>query len=219
MPSKKTRSTTKEALKPQLSEKPQEEPPIVPELATEDSGVQVQEQVQDQSDTGLDPRDKLVTLPVRELIQMSPDSPYVFHPRFANREKTRIKAILRLPDGRFTEMEVDRSDVRSPLLRDVFAQYTEEEIEMFTVRQLKVSEVRRQLDMRIAEDKALAEQRDATYHAKTEAFQIPAVNEEQNKDLKRRIRQARNVLEVTALTALALMNSKELPDNGEQTDD
>lgn len=216
MPSKKTKSTTKEAVKAPASEHSEPLPEeSKPAEAPAPAAAMPPAEVVEPNNAEMDPRDKLITLLVRDQIQMSPDSPYVFQPRFANRERTRIKAILRLPDGRFTEMEVDRSDVRSPLLRDIFAQYTEEEIEMFTLRQLKVSDVRRQLDMRIAEDKAIAEQRDATYQAKSEAFQIPAVNHDDNKEIKRKIRQARNVLEVTALTALALMNYKDAQaDNG-----
>jgi hypothetical protein len=68
-----------------------------------------------------------------------------------------------------------------------------------------MSEVRRNLDQRIMEDKKLSTQREITYQAKAEAFEIPEVNDERNKDIKSKIRQAHNVTEVTALTAIAIM--------------
>ena len=65
-------------------------------------------------------------------IQLFNDSAEVFHPHFSNEKKTRIKAVVRLPDGSFREMEADLADSKSPFVRDVTAQYSMAEIEMFT---------------------------------------------------------------------------------------
>jgi hypothetical protein len=151
-----------------------------------------------------DQRNRQQTLDIRERIQMSPDSPFVYQPRFVNPEKTRLRAIVRMPNGSLTEMEVDVNDVKSPVNRDIFAQYTQAELELFTERHTRMTAAKREMDQRIAEDKQLNEVRDAAYKAKAEAFQIPEIANMENQDLQRKIRMAKTATEVLAWTAVAL---------------
>ena len=151
--------------------------------------------------------DESISLPLRESIQLSPDSVFVFHPRYANAEKTKVRALIRLNDGRFTEAETDIQDLRSPLRRDIFAQYTEDEIQYFTVRHHRLSEAKRLLDLRVLEDQKIASEREAVAQAKSQALSIPEVRDATDKTLRHRIRKAESVLEVTALTTMLLTMS------------
>jgi hypothetical protein len=151
--------------------------------------------------------DKTVTIAVREQLQLSPDSPYVYHPRWSNAEKTKLRAIVRMPDGRLSEVEASRDDKRSPLLRDILAQYTEDEIQLFTDRHNLLAEAGRQRDQRMAEDRKAEAEREETARAKATALNIPAVRDLADKRFRSRILRARSPLEVSAWTALALMEA------------
>lgn len=146
---------------------------------------------------------------IREQFRFSPDSPLVFHPRFTNLEKTKIKTIVRLPDGRLTEMETDRDDLKSALRRDIFSQYTEEEILYFTRRHELMVAARQEADRRIAEDKQTFQAQEEMYKVKEEAAQLLASVLPEDKDLLKRVRAARTKTEVLALAVRAVMKAEE----------
>src|SRR5690348_13803129 len=99
-------------------------------------------------------------------IRFIPDSLLVYHPRYANPERTRIRAIVRLKDERLIEMEADIADPLSPLIRDVFFQYSREQIEWLTQREAEALRKKHEIEQRALEDKLREEEREVTFHAK-----------------------------------------------------
>lgn len=143
-------------------------------------------------------------------IQLTPDSRIVYQPRYANAEKTAIRAIVRGPDGRLTEMEARRDAVpKHPMIRDVFLQYTEADLDRFTELEAKVTEAKRRLDQRVAEDKARQAEKDVTFLAKTKALELPEVAACKDPRIARKIRRAKSSFEVGAWVTLALLQSLE----------
>jgi hypothetical protein len=145
-----------------------------------------------------------ITLKYRRDIRFSPDSPLVFHPRYADADGKRLKAIVRLPDGRFTEMEADRGDLKSALRRDIFAQYSEEEILFFTQRHERMAAARQQTDRRVAEDRRKSQLQEDLYQAKEEATQLLTALLPPDPQALKAIRSSRTKLEVLAWAVRAV---------------
>jgi hypothetical protein len=142
-----------------------------------------------------------------EGIRLQADSRLIYQPRFTNEERTRIRAIVRLKDDRLVEMEADVADSRSSLIRDAFLQYSREEIERFTVREEQVLSKKREIDLRIAEDQRIEEERQVTFLAKTKALEMPEVRDCGDPRIPRQIRRAKSAFEVAAWVSLALSRS------------
>lgn len=143
-----------------------------------------------------------------DTIHLGPDSLVVYHPRYADPTKKRIKAIVRRLDGTFAELEAERDDERSGLIRDVFAQYSEAEIEMFTHRENCVLEKLRLVNERQAEDRRIAAEREDTFQAKAKALALPQIRNHHDEQLLRAIRRATSAFEVMALTVAALTQAQ-----------
>lgn len=139
-----------------------------------------------------------------EKISLLPDSRLIYQPRFIDNQKSKIRAIVKFPDGTLREIEADRNDTHSPFIRDVFLQYSEAEIELFSHREQCVNLKLEEIAKREREDREHAEKMANLFKAKSEALQIEEVKNS-GKDLARRIRSAKSVTEVLALTTLALL--------------
>jgi hypothetical protein len=147
---------------------------------------------------------------MKENISLYSDSPMIFHPHYLGEEKLRIKAIVRFPDGRLTEMEGAAKETESSFIRDVFAQYSEEEIDTGTTRELRLREAREELDKLNFEDREKDEARAALFKAKAKTLEIPEVKACPDAALQLRIRKARSEAEVYSLAALAMLRSEAL---------
>ena len=140
-------------------------------------------------------------------VRLSPDSPYIYNPRFLGEDMRRIKAIVRLPDGRIVEMEGDREDQSSRFINEVFVQYSMEEIITHTARENKITEHMQHLRKRLEEDRKIEAEREATVQAKMRALEIPEVKDCPDVMISRNIRRAKSSVEVMAWTAIALLKS------------
>lgn len=139
-----------------------------------------------------------------ETIHLGPDSLVVYHPRYTDASKKRIKAIVRQPDGTLVEFEADRNDDRAGLILDVFCQYSEAEIEMFTHREFCIQQKMGELNERAIEDRRIAAEREETFQAKAKALAMPQIRDHQNPQVRRDIRRAHSAFEVMALTVAAI---------------
>ena len=141
-------------------------------------------------------------------MHLGPDSLVIYQPRYTDANKTRIKAIVRMPDGKLTEMEADKSDARAALIRDVFSQYSEAELEMFTHREFCILGKLRELNQRMIEDKKKTDEREEVFQAKAKALALPQIRDHQDKEVRGSIRRASSAFEVMALTVAALTDAK-----------
>lgn len=140
-----------------------------------------------------------------ENIVLREDSRIIYHPRYLDEEKSAIKAIVRFPDGSLRELEAAVDDDDSPLIRDVFLQYSTAEIEMHTHRESCLARSFRELESRAQEDQRRQAQMARLFEAKTEVLQIEAVKDCADRNLARQIRSAKTVAEVHSLAAYALL--------------
>jgi hypothetical protein len=145
-------------------------------------------------------------------VSLRADSRLIYHPRFANAEKTRIKAIVRTPDGRMVEMEGDLADGRSPLIRDLLGQYTRADIERFTDWEKSVLEAKQKVDRRAEEDRVLEEEREILHQAKAKALAMDEVQNCNDKRIKQKIRKSKNAFEIAAWISIALQQSLDTGD-------
>ncbi len=137
-------------------------------------------------------------------INLNPDSRYIYHPRYINTEKTILKAIVRFPDGSLNEIEAKKDDRNSALIRDIYLQYSEAEIEMYTHRELCMQSKMKVLFERHQEDQKRQEHLAKLFQAKTEALQIDCIQKSTDKTISRKIRSAKTATEVYGLVAMAL---------------
>lgn len=147
---------------------------------------------------------------MKEDLQLFADSPFIFHPHYTAEDKLRIKAIVRFPDGRLSEMEAGTKEEGSAFLRDVYAQYTEGEIAANTQRELRLRQLREENERLVHEDREREENRAALFRAKAKTLEIPEVKACPDKALQARIRKARSEAEVYSLAALAMLRGQTL---------
>ena len=78
-------------------------------------------------------------------IRLPTGAPVILHPKFTNDARTLVQAVVQSPmdEREVNLMEGDINDKRSPFIRDVFMQYTTEQIEENTQRAIKIQELQR----------------------------------------------------------------------------
>ncbi|RZA07955.1 MAG: hypothetical protein EOP11_06310 [Proteobacteria bacterium] len=142
-------------------------------------------------------------------IPMENHSLAVYQPRFTDAQKTKIKGIVRLPDGKILEMEGLKADRRSAFIQDVLSQYTEAEIESFTEREKKFLAQKEKIAAQATEDMRLMEEREITFQAKAKALELPEVINCPDKRVGRKIRKSKSAFEVAGWLAVAFVKSLE----------
>ncbi len=143
----------------------------------------------------------------REKIRLTPGSPALIYPHYADEKKNRIRVITKFPDGRLNEMVVNCADQASVILRDLMDQYSPAEIEMNTLRENCVREIRAEHEQMLQEDKKAVARREALFQAKSEAMEIQEVLESASQGVPDRIRKAKTPTEVYSLVALAYLKA------------
>ena len=143
-----------------------------------------------------------------ENIQLSPNSLFIYSPRFIDQNKTRIRGIVRLNSGEFKEFEGHKDDEKNPFIRDLFLQYNLKEIEEISKKESLFHQKKALLEKRNLEDKQRDEELQALAQAKAQAFKLDIFQDDEFKDLKRKIRRASSIFEVTALSACAFMQKE-----------
>ena len=134
-------------------------------------------------------------------MQYRPGSPIVCHPIFMDDARTRIGAILRSPGNlqnlRWVE---DQRESNSPFIRDVFSQFTEEQIEANTRREVQIAQTNRRLnDEKNAKTRRNAAQKEL-YDAKSKA--VDAI---EDKRLRRMARKSTDLEEIQAIRAADIL--------------
>ena len=137
-------------------------------------------------------------------IQFLPGSLTVLMPSYADADRQKIKAVVQFADGQYREVEGRVSDTGNPFIRDVFAQYSSSEIEMFTHRASIVQQKREELVRQESEDRRIEEERRATFAAKERALNMAEIQGCGDEELLRKIRRAKNSFEVLAWASVAL---------------
>ena len=153
-------------------------------------------------------------------IEFADDSVMVYQPRYVGEGKSHVRAIVVLPNGQLMEIEKPCADRSSKFVRDIFLQYTDAEIEQFTLRAIAVTAKKQASDARVAERAAREQTQAATFQAKVQALEIAEVRDCPDRRILRRIRRAKSPFEVGALVQFVLQKSFAIiPDQEMASDD
>lgn len=138
------------------------------------------------------------------MIEFTDDSVLIYQPRYTDDSRNRIRAIVSLPNGQIMQVEKSVADRDSKFVRDIFLQYTEQEILEFTRRENCVVAEKSRVDEKAAARRVREEELALTFQAKVKALEIPEVQNFSDKRITRRLRKAKSPFEVAALVALIL---------------
>lgn len=140
-------------------------------------------------------------------IRLPTGAPVILHPKFTNDARTIVQAVVQSPmdEREVNMMEGDINDKRSPFIRDVFMQYTTEQIEANTQRAIKIQELQRKNHETAQEEEKKEMRREQAFRAKSAVLGIDLVknapNTEVVRTLKKRLRTSNDQLEIQAFGA------------------
>lgn len=138
-------------------------------------------------------------------IRLSPGSQYIHSPKFMDGARNRVKGIVKLANGTFKEFEGHLDESHNPFIRDLKLQYTVDEIQTNTEREHAFQKKKDELEKRLQEDEIREEGLRLLAKAKGEALALEIFQDDKHSEVKRKIRRAQTVFEVTALTATAFL--------------
>lgn len=130
------------------------------------------------------------------------------NPYWANKEKEHIIAEFFYPD---TDKRVTASimnDGNNRDYREIMKNFSVEQIDANTNRrrEMRDEEVKRNENRRKADQEKMKQEQ--LFAAKLDAFEIDTVKNSKDRKMKSRIRKAKSVMEITALTAILIMQEE-----------
>ena len=146
--------------------------------------------------------------------EITPKKKYL-NPYWSNKENRHLIVTIEQPNGQHSMASIMDPDSTNPDMKAVLEQYTEEEIDANTQEGLdrRNENIKRQMERR--ESKQARAKQEALFNCKLQAFEVDAIKNSKNTELKRMIRKSKSIMEVQAYATILLM--KEL-DNGKEAD-
>ena len=130
--------------------------------------------------------------------QLDVTLPTIIFPHYVNNAKDTLSCVLIRPDGQSFKEEGIPRDNNHPLYRDIMRQYTEQEIDHNTAREI-ANQRAKQKDAETKETEQKREQKRADWWARKSTFlDLDIVRNTKYKSLKRKLRQATNPEEALA---------------------
>jgi hypothetical protein len=146
--------------------------------------------------------------------EITPKKKYL-NPYWSNKDNRHLIVTIELANGQHSMASIQDPEGTNPDMKAVLEQYTEEEIDANTQEGLdrRNENIKRQMERRESQN-ARAKQ-EALFNCKLEAFEVEAIKNSKNAELKRMIRKSKSIMEVQAYATILLM--KEL-ENGKEAD-
>jgi hypothetical protein len=146
--------------------------------------------------------------------EITPQKKYL-NPYWSNKDNRHLIVTIELANGQHSMASIQDPEGTNPDMKAVLEQYTEEEIDANTQEGLdrRNENIKRQMERRESQN-ARAKQ-EALFNCKLEAFEVEAIKNSKNAELKRMIRKSKSIMEVQAYATILLM--KEL-ENGKEAD-
>lgn len=143
---------------------------------------------------------------VNEETQVKPKPKYIF-PYWSNKDSKHLIVTLEYPNGTKATASVQDVDGKNPDYNAILEEFGEEQIDANTAEGVarRDDQIKKRLQRK--ESEAIRAKQEQLFGAKLEAFEITAVKESKNTNLKRLIRKAKTPMEVTAYTTILLMES------------
>lgn len=131
-------------------------------------------------------------------VPRDPGLPKIIYPHYVNNARTKLACLLMRPDG-MTIMESDiPKDNNHPLYRDIRQQFSEEEIDLNTQREITVQRQLIKAQEDVAAEQKRMSQREELWNQKSTFLEMDVVKNTKHKSLKRKLRSATTALEAQA---------------------
>ena len=146
--------------------------------------------------------------------EITPKKKYL-NPYWSNKDNRHLIVTIEMPNGQHSMASIMDPDDTNPDMKAVLEQYTEEEIDANTQEGLdrRNENIKQQMERR--ESQQARARQEGLFNCKLEAFEVEAIKNSKNTELKRMIRKSKSVMEVQAYATILLM--KEL-ENGKEAD-
>ena len=146
--------------------------------------------------------------------EITPKKKYL-NPYWSNKDNRHLIVTIELANGQHSMASIQDPEGTNPDMKAVLEQYTEEEIDANTQKGLerRNENIKRQMERR--ESQQARAKQEALFNCKLQAFEVDAIKNSKNTELKRMIRKSKSIMEVQAYATILLM--KEL-ENGKEAD-
>ena len=128
-------------------------------------------------------------------------------PYWSNKERKHIVVTLEYTDGRRATASVQDMDGTNPEYKAILEEFGEEQLDKNTEEGVRRRDENIKKRLQRKETEAVRAKQEQLFGAKLQAFEIEAVKDSSNIELKRLIRKAKSPMEVTAYTTILLMES------------
>jgi hypothetical protein len=143
---------------------------------------------------------------VDEETQVKPKPKYVF-PYWSNKDSKHIIVTMEYPNGSRATASVQDVDGNNPDYKAILEEFGEEQLDANTKEGVERRDDQIKKRLQRKESEKIRAKQEMLFGAKLEAFEITAVKESKNTNLKRLIRKAKTPMEVNAYTTILLMES------------
>jgi hypothetical protein len=128
-------------------------------------------------------------------------------PYWSNKERKHIVVTLEYNDGRRATASVQDMDGTNPDYKAILEEFGEEVLDKNTEEGIRRRDEGIKKRLQRKETEAVRAKQEQLFGAKLQAFEIEAVKDSSNIELKRLIRKAKSPMEVNAYTTILLMES------------
>ena len=141
--------------------------------------------------------------------EVSPPSKKYLNPYWSNKDNRHLVVTIEKPNGQKNLASIQDPDGTNPDMKAVLQQYTEDEIDANTKKGLerRNDQIKQQMERR--ESQQARAKQEMLFNCKLEAFEIDAIKNSKNTEMKRMIRKSKSVLEVQAYSTILLMKELE----------
>lgn len=142
-----------------------------------------------------------------------PNLPKIVYPHFINNNKTKLACLLMRPDG-MTVLENDiPKDDNHPLYRDIRQQFSMEEIELNTMREISVQAQLQKSQSEFDIEQKRVQRREELWNQKSTFLEMDVVKNTKYKSLKRKLRSATSPHEAQAYGIAILIKETEIDES------
>ena len=145
---------------------------------------------------------------VQQVSAEAPKKKYLF-PYWSNKENRHLIVTIENPNGQSNMASIMDPDGTNPDMKSVLEQYTEDEIDKNTQDGLdrRNENIKRQMERR--ESQMVRGKQEILFNCKLEAFEVDAIKNSKNTEMKRKIRKSKSIMEVQAYATILLMKELE----------
>ena len=129
------------------------------------------------------------------------------HPYWSNKEAKHIVVTLEYNDGRRATASVQDMDGTNPDYKAILEEFGEEVLDKNTEEGIRRRDEGIKKRLQRKETEAVRAKQEQLFGAKLQAFEIDAIKDSSNIELKRLIRKAKSPMEVQAYTTILLMET------------